>query len=84
MIRGCEFVYIYNDPFIPRNVVAHVIDIVDNYIITKITTDDRTIVKSNLQTYIMVFKKNIFKFADPVQTKKVTVLNKIWIKWISN
>ena len=56
------------------------IHIFNTYIVTKITTDNGTIVEPNGQFEIVKFKVNSFEFSYPNQTVKFAVLYQLRIK----
>ena len=53
MIGGRQFVDVYNDNFIAHNIMANVVYIVYNYIVTKIRADDRTVVQAHRKQYVV-------------------------------
>src|SRR5437762_10190209 len=82
MIRGREFIHIYNDHFIAHDIMAHVVYIVYNYIVTKITANDRTVVQAHRNPYVVERQIKGFKLSDTYKTKKFAVLNKFRIESI--
>src|SRR3954467_9322142 len=84
MIGHPKFVYIHNDHFIADNIVSHIINIVDNNIITEIATDNSAIVKTDRHPDIMKRKIERFKFANSYKAKKLAIFYKFRIESIGH
>src|SRR6476659_8094055 len=82
MIGHPKFVYIHNNHFIAGNVMTHVINVIDNYIITKIATDNGTVVQADRHPDIMKRKIKRFEFPNSYKTKKLAIFYKFGIESI--
>src|SRR5690242_10680757 len=54
--------------------MAHVINVVDNYIISEITANDRAVIKTNRQPDIMKREIEWLEFSNAHETKKLAIL----------
>jgi hypothetical protein len=62
--------------------MSQVIDILDHDIITKVATDQRTVVKTYWLANIMIFQVNRFEFPYAYQSKELTVFNQFRVESI--
>src|SRR3954466_8550936 len=82
MIRNCQLVYVYNDHFITGNVMTHVVNVIDNHIITKITADDSAVVQADRHPDVMKREIERFEFPNSYKAKKLAIFYKFRIKSI--
>jgi hypothetical protein len=83
MFGSGQFIYVEKYHFITDDVMAHEGNIIYCHIITDITTDDGTVVQTNRQLQVVKFNKEGFQFANADKAIEGTVLDQLWIEFIS-
>src|SRR5581483_10833143 len=77
MIGGGHLIRIYDHHIISDDVMRKIIGIVDAYIVTEITADDRAVIQPNRASKIMELEIVGGKLTDPHQPEKLTVLHQL-------